>query len=876
MSSPSSVAIDHEEGKQKVVEDDDHDGVADDVETSGLEVKRALIARDRAKGIGTNTNDEEAIRQARALAIATRGVRVDDEVDGEFGVLIPGTSFAAEARESMTKAARRFAEDAQRVAQRTRLQTPIAAPTEGNEDDEEASKTPVYITDDTNTKFEVRTYNDVTSKYINLDYYAKRVAPRTKHVDGTINEEAVRTATWVFAEEYARRDGFEGEESSSEEEPEEKEEKEEEREQEEPPAQTVAPSHEEEERREQSWCCGGSSRMSKATPPPEIQAIQHSIISDKPEVAVDEEQITREELKRVSRSLAKLELNIQQCWADIKRLARHLENNFTDEMVNVDPRAVEMKEILRDSEERIQQMLDERFALTAKETQLRNDLVAFKGGVMVAPNPVIASKDEISLQNKHPVDVNAEAESKNQAEDGQHSEKLDVYDPFEKIGRHYPSGLAAMFYFLAPMYLWNYYEWLTVERTFKRSVKLQTTAKAVFFYNPLLVAGARRLRLTLSVAEQFAMLLAVQSLLSFQLFIIDQKASARAPYITLYMFVLLATFNKVATPACVATEKSLKRIKKRGQNSTASTLWMKETVKTIPALTQKAPTTESVANLENEPSALSSIVESSLGDIVVQESLSNQDVHRDNNTVQATFFGEKTLLLEDRESQVAKMIGTEKKEAIRMLIVDEFHAQEDSIMASHIDSFSESSVDTLSIHGSHLEGSRFDGDRALKVAKGLEGLKPRSEQGDSGEEDIPDIDEEGYERLRRDYVAKAREERREVNSHSQKPIFDVSEYIPTVFKRVDSNDTQTIVSGSVDEDALKSTLNIEDVDSVFQAVHGTNARHKQKYDGGRGHWPNNVSVRELDKSKIALRLEEDEEETWDAMAILDNSREPIS
>ena len=215
MSSPSSVAIDHEEGKQKVVEDDDHDGVADDVETSGLEVKRALIARDRAKGIGTNTNDEEAIRQARALAIATRGVRVDDEVDGEFGVLIPGTSFAAEARESMTKAARRFAEDAQRVAQRTRLQTPIATPTEGNEDDEEASKTPVYITDDTNTKFEVRTYNDVTSKYINLDYYAKRVAPRTKHVDGTINEEAVRTATWVFAEEYARRDGFEGEESSS-------------------------------------------------------------------------------------------------------------------------------------------------------------------------------------------------------------------------------------------------------------------------------------------------------------------------------------------------------------------------------------------------------------------------------------------------------------------------------------------------------------------------------------------------------------------------------------------------------------------------------------------------------------------------------------
>jgi len=870
------------------VVDKDGEDVTDEVETSGLDVKRALVARDRAKGIGVfdeaaNTN-VVAISQAKALASATRGVRVDDDVDGQFGVLIPGTTFAAEARESVTKAARRFAEEAQAVAQRTRLQTPIAAPVEGDEDDQQTSKSPVYITDDANTKFEVRTYNDVTSKYINLDYYEKRIAPRTKYIDGTINHEAVRTATWVFAEEYAQRDGFQ---SSSEEEEEPGDEK--------PPEPVVVPREAEQQ---SGWCCGGSNRVSKSTPPPKVQVAQAKS-NDKLKVTVDTEQITRDELKSISLSLERLELNVQQHWADMKRFARHLENDFTPEMVNVDPRAREIKEILQTSEQRLQKMLDERSALTAKERQLRKALDVFEGKAMVAPDPMIASKgDRTVVQSQCPTENNAkEVQPKKHAEEPQRVAKQDtVYDPFEKIGRESPSGLAAMFYFLAPMYLWKYYEWLAVERKVKQSVKSQTTVKAVFFYNPLLVPGARRIRLASSVAEQLAMLLAVQSLLSFQLFIVDQKANARAPYITLYMFVLLATFNKVATPACVATAKSVKRVKKRGRNTTAGTLWKQEVVKTPAAVTRKTSSSTDTAMLEIESPQVSNLIESNAnvsepntgadpvvskvsaelgnGDIRMSlERLSDQDLRHD-DTAHSTSSGEESVrTLEEREVKVAKMTGAEKKEAMRMLIVDEFGGRQNGATTSHIDAFAQSNVDTLSIHGSQFGGSRFDGDRVLTR------LKPQSEQGDAGNEDIPVIDEESYERLRREYVAKAREERRKANK-SQKPIFDVSEYIPTVFKRGDSKDgfkSQTALNGSTDENALKSTLDMEDVDSVFQAVHGKSSRHKQKYGGGRGHWPNNVRARDVDVKKVACRLnDEDEEETWDALAMLDNSREPIA
>ena len=100
-----------------------------------------------------------------------------------------------------------------------------------------------------------------------------------------------------------------------------------------------------------------------------------------------------------------------------------------------------------------------------------------------------------------------------------------------------------------------------------------------------------------------------------------------------------------------------------------------------------------------------------------------------------------------------------------------------------------------------------------------------------------------------------------------------------MFKRGDSKDgfkSQTALNGSTDENALKSTLDMEDIDSVFQAVHGKSSRHKQKYGGGRGHWPNNVRARDVDVKKVARRLNEEDEETWDALAMLDNSREPIT
>ena len=51
------------------------------------------------------------------------------------------------------------------------------------------------------------------------------------------------------------------------------------------------------------------------------------------------------------------------------------------------------------------------------------------------------------------------------------------------------------------LYLWRYYEWIQFNRVTKRRLKSRTTTLTVYFYNPLLVPGARRLRLAASNVE---------------------------------------------------------------------------------------------------------------------------------------------------------------------------------------------------------------------------------------------------------------------------------------------------------------------------------------------------------------------------------------
>ena len=73
-------------------------------------------------------------------------------------------------------------------------------------------------------------------------------------------------------------------------------------------------------------------------------------------------------------------------------------------------------------------------------------------------------------------------------------------DPLEGFGT-VGSLTSCMFLLLAPLYLWRYYEWIQFNRVTKRRLKSRTTTLTVYFYNPLLVPGARRLRLAASNVE---------------------------------------------------------------------------------------------------------------------------------------------------------------------------------------------------------------------------------------------------------------------------------------------------------------------------------------------------------------------------------------
>ena len=872
--------------RERAMGDDGEVASECDVERDGMDVKRDALRRERARGRANarDWGDEGELTMmeaARANARTNKGVREDDEVTETFGVLIPNTQTSGNERESATKAARRFAVEAQKVASRTRLETLVAPPAE--EKDAEGREREVVVANDAEVKFEVRSYNDVTSKYINLDYYEKRVAPRTKFLDGRTNDEVIRTTTWVFGEEFAKRDGFvsEGSETESEDEMAKAE---------------TAPETDENEVGEEvkaemtsSWCCGERS----ATPVRVVKAKAEAV--EREPTLLERQAVVTEELAVLRTRLAKLELNIEQSWADTKRFAQQLENEFTKEMIDVDPRAEETKKLLRNSEAHVRQMLKERNKLSKKETKLKHIIYACERENMMPPNAVVASKEGNPRQEQE--------RQTNSAKDKTKQRKItQVRDPLVKIGRSRPEGLMAMFYFLAPMYLWKYYEWISVERPVKQSLKAQTTSKSMVFYNPLLVPGARRLRLPASVAEQLAMLLAVQAMLSFQLFVIDQSPDSRGPHIALYMCVLLSTFNKVATPACAATMRSSKRRQVIGENKAAGALWsdaaevpakqessstpVRVEVSTEGILSEAATVadvsmkTNNIAVTTNDvPAKVSdasyasvkanevnrSIVaeQSRLADSVQNQTSGSSQGGVDNpEQAQRTFTSE----FEELEDKVAHLEGAEKKAALRALILIELEERERKAAHSH--------DPALSIRGSQLEGNPLDDDsRSLATSTRAASTK-RASASEQGNDDTLLTDVNGdAERLRREYVAKVREERRKENAaaNAANPIFDVSEYLETIFNRGDSKSGAQNTSAA---EQLKSTLVMEDIDTVFQAVHGTSARHKKKFGGGRGHWPEHVSLKELDKSKIAAKLEEDE--TWDATVVLDNSREPIA
>lgn len=145
-------------------------------------------------------------------------------------------------------------------------------------------------------------------------------------------------------------------------------------------------------------------------------------------------------------------------------------------------------------------------------------------------------------------------------------------DPLERFGT-VGSLTSCMFLLLAPLYLWRYYEWIQFNRVTKRRLKSRTTTLTVYFYNPLLVPGARRLRLAASNIELTSMVLAVQSLLSFQLWITDQSDEIRPTLIGVYEYILLNTFARVAVPCSNSTILALRRRKETGRETSVKKLW---------------------------------------------------------------------------------------------------------------------------------------------------------------------------------------------------------------------------------------------------------------------------------------------------------------
>ena len=87
------------------------------------------------------------------------------------------------------------------------MEVPLAKDGLGNQR-EDLQQYAAFVDTFHDTNLDVQTYSQTTSKYINLSYYNNRVEPQTRFPDGTLNSTPVRVAIWIFAEEFAQRDGF--------------------------------------------------------------------------------------------------------------------------------------------------------------------------------------------------------------------------------------------------------------------------------------------------------------------------------------------------------------------------------------------------------------------------------------------------------------------------------------------------------------------------------------------------------------------------------------------------------------------------------------------------------------------------------------------
>lgn len=792
------------------------------------------------------------VSKEEMAAMATmRGVRMDEDVEATFGVLIPGSSSSGIVKESLVRAARRYGVAAQRHTWKTRLETKIETVAGEDDDDDDDNEDDVdengqpkpkptrvrFVTEADPVLFDVEKYEQTTSKYINSDYFAKRVAPMVLYPDGTTNATPMRVASWIFGEEYVKRDGF-VESDDDDEDDESAEEKEE-------PALRRKKSRKERRRgaREDDvngelnasqrggggWCgglCGGSEEPS---PQRGASTEGDERTESEDEVSIAEEKFDVEkaqlQLAGFEYDLDRLDLNAVQKLSDARRLARELSNNFTLEMLNSHPRALEIKTEIRLLETDAKKIIFTRETLKKTADKLRKTIQEY---VMRAPSVVAAEKGHSDERTRARADA--------------------LYIPL--TSNHTLGGMfGTLFLAYSPLYLWHYYEWIQINRPQKRHLwQKETTARAELFYNPLLVAGARRMRLPASRAEIFAMLLAVQSLVRFQFWVIDQPPEELDGNVNVYKYLILHAFVVTAAPVYNTHALAVKRRRRRGKIIAIKKLWVEDEKDALPEATKP--------RLKQGEQKAAPIASGNLTSFADDSEDVGAEVASRADTASLSAYSREEIASLDDDDRVT-VVSQLEDEVFRESIKNLSKAEQKKAWRERIkQEASERNISTL-YDGDDYQAyggfSRTQKDASL-MSSGLTSFMNDSVDGSV---------ESNFEKLRKEYVKKARAERKqeeEAKNGSKKSIFDVSDLLSNLLPQQKPTSDRQATLEQANEIDPRSRLAVDGADSVLKAVSRLTAKHKSKYNNRRGHLPDHVSMKDIDPSKLAKMIEDDAED----------------
>ena len=773
----------------------------DDEEAFGTDRPRATAA--------IILSDETPSAAAMETSAKSGGVRVDSSVEHAFGVRIPGSTDVGEGREGLVAAARRFGDEAQREAWRNRLEVPLADDALANQR-EDVEQYSAFLDRFHDTHLDVQTYAQTTSKYINRSYYDARVEPQTRFPDGTFNSTPVRVANWIFAEEFAQRDGFVDDETTTEEEEEEEEAEAEAEDEDEAPTSCFG-------------CFTARSKSRVAVRSASASETNDASTREREEEKVEEDasqssplERARERLEVCEEEWAHAELNCRQMLLDLKRLVRSLADTFTPEMRRNDPRAKELQEEITSLEDSLKRLLDVRDEKRAEATARRREIAEYETWQKTmkeqqAESVVETLNDEITI-------TEALASRK---------------DPLEGFGT-VGSLTSCMFLVLAPLYLWRYYEWIQCNRVTKRRLKSRTTTLTVFFYNPLLVSGARRLRLAASNVELTSMILAVQSLLSFQLWITDHSDEIRPTLIAVYEYVVLNTFARVAVPCSNATILALRRRKKRGRETSVSKLWQGSSA-TVGASGRHSTDGGVTGGVPRESPVEFADRDGESDDAV---SLLDELPRHSEEIIGAAGRVDDA----DFKEAVKDLDPKSRKEALRLRIKNEMVQGR----GRFYDKLGSSDDDRDG--ASHSRTGETDDFSDFLTRSSKRFVSPESRE---------------YEMLRKEYVRKARALRKaeEAEASRNKPAFDMS----TLVNQFNTNFGVSLnlslqTEASAEDTKVESRLDVDQADSVLNAVSKLSRKHKKRFAGRTGYLPNKTNARDVDESTLAKPVEDDVEE----------------